>query len=121
MPRTNCGWLLNGCSDCIEAHRLLGELALQEDDFNLARGHFGYVHRLGMKALEQAGTTGPLPYRIAANQAFHEAGKGLAYCLSQLGKRQMAAEVVEQLVRCDPSDPLRVAALLQAERKPREE
>jgi hypothetical protein len=36
----------------------------------------------------------------------------LAYCLKQLGKREMAAEVVEALLACDASDPLGVGQLL---------
>jgi tetratricopeptide (TPR) repeat protein len=107
-------WLLSGCSDFIDAHRLLGELALAEEDLSLARGHFGYAHRLGMKALEQAKAEGPLPYRLPVNESFHEAGKGLAYCLLHLGKRELASEVVEQLLRCDPSDPLGLRKLLES-------
>jgi hypothetical protein len=105
-------WLLNGCSDFIDAHRLLGELALAEEDLSLARGHFGYAHQLGIKALASAGPQGRLPYGVAANQAFHEAGKGLVYCLLHLGKRAMAVEVAEQLLRCDPSDPLKIRSLI---------
>jgi hypothetical protein len=67
---------------------------------------------LGLKALEQAQATGPLPYSVPANQAFHEGGKGLVYCLLHLGKRKMATEVADQLLRCDPSDPLAIRALL---------
>lgn len=105
-------WLLGGCSDFIDAHRILGELALSEEDLPLARGHFGYAYSIGAKALERAGTGGPLPYRLPANQAFHEAGKGLVYCLLHLGKRAMAEQVVEALLRCDPGDPLAVRKLL---------
>ena len=107
-------WLLNGCSDYIDAHRMLGEIAMADDDLALTHGHFGYVHQLGMKALQQAKTTGPLPYRLPANQGFHEGGKGLVYCLLHLGKRKLASEVAEQLLQCDPSDPLAVRALLGA-------
>jgi hypothetical protein len=105
-------WLLNGCSDFIDAHRLLGELALGAEDFPLARGHFGYAYRIGQVALKQAGSPAPLPYARSANQAFFEAGKGLAFCLKQLNKRDMAADVVALLLRCDPSDPLGVKNLL---------
>jgi hypothetical protein len=111
VARDECRWLLQGCSDCLEAHRLLGEIALEERDLPLARGHFGYAFRLGAKALEQAGTRGPLPYRLAANQAFHESGKGLIHCLKQLGKPEMAAEVAATLLACDPDDPLAVRQL----------
>ena len=105
-------WLLSGCSDYIDAHKTLGELALLDNDLPLARGHFGYAFRLGSKALEQAGVRGVVPYRLAANQAFHEAGKGLAYCLKQLEKPEMLRDVVEQLLACDPDDPLGVRGLL---------
>ncbi len=106
-----CRWLLQGCSDCIEAHRILGEIALAEEDFPLARGHFGYIHRLGVQALKRAGTTGPLPYSRTANQGFLEASKGLAWCLLKLDKQQMADEVIDAMLRCDPSDPLGVKKL----------
>ncbi|MBI3838787.1 MAG: hypothetical protein HY288_12750 [Planctomycetia bacterium] len=106
-----CRWLLSGCSDCLEAHRILGEIALGENDLPLARGHFGYAYRLGAKALEQAHSQGPLLYRVPANRSFLESAKALAWCLKQLGKGEMAAEVVEFLLRCDPSDPLGVKRL----------
>jgi hypothetical protein len=108
VARDECRWLLESCSDCLEAHRILGEIALAENDLALARGHFGYAYRLGAKALEQAGARGPLPYRFEANRPFLESGKALAWCLKQLGKPEMAAEVVEALLACDPGDPLGV-------------
>ncbi len=108
-------WLLSGCSDFIDAHRLLGELALEDEDLSLARGHFGYAHQLGLKALGQANPKGRLPYSVPANQSFHEAGKGLVYCLLHLGKRAMAVEVADQLLSCDPSDPLGVRGLIAGE------
>jgi hypothetical protein len=115
VARDECRWLLQGCSDCLDAHRLLGEIALAENDLPLARGHFGYAFRLGSSALQQIGHTVPLPYRLAANQGFLESGKALAWCLKQLGKPEMAAEVVELLLACDPSDPLGVKNLLAAD------
>ncbi len=112
VARDECRWLLEGCSDCLEAHRILGEIALEEGDTALARGHFGFAYRLGVTALTRAETSGPLPYRLAANQSFFEAAKGLAWCLLQLGKPEMAAEVVAVCTNCDASDPLRIRALL---------
>ncbi len=106
-------WLLNGCSDFVDAHRLLGELALAEEDLPLARGHFGYAHQIGIKALANAPHDAKLPYKLPANQAFHEAGRGLVYCLLKLDKREMAVDIVEQLVRRDPNDPLEVRKLLE--------
>lgn len=107
-----CRWLLDGCSDCLDAHRMLGEIALELDDLPLARGHFGYAYRLGAKALDDAGIAGPLPYRLPANQSFFEAAKGLVWCLVKLDKRELAEEVVARITRCDPTDPLAMARLL---------
>jgi hypothetical protein len=105
-------WLLSGCSDFIEGHKLLGMLALSEfNDLRLARGHFGYAYQCGVKALRQAKAAGPLPYQLPANQSFYEAGKGLAHCLRELGKITMAREVLDQLLKLDPADPLGLAAL----------
>jgi hypothetical protein len=112
VARDECRWLLEGCSECLEAHRILGEIALEQGDTALARGHFGFAYRLGVTALERAETTGPLPYSLEANQPFFEAAKGLAWCLLQLGKPQMAAEVVNACTACDPSDPLQIRGLL---------
>ena len=106
-----CRWLLNGCSDCLEAHRMLGEIALADNDLPLARGHFGYAYRLGEQALDRAGVRGPLPYRLPANQSFFESAKGLCWCLVQLGKPEMASEVTARVLACDPSDPLRLRNL----------
>lgn len=101
-------WLLNGCSDFVGAHCLLGELALADGDFKLARGHFGCAYEIALSACPTGGLAAPLPYRFAANQAFLEAAKGLAWCLHELGKRKLAQRVLEQLLRCDPTDPLKV-------------
>ncbi|HVX15381.1 MAG TPA: hypothetical protein VHC22_29600 [Pirellulales bacterium] len=99
-------WLLNGCADFVAAHRLLGELALTDEDWRLARGHFGYAYEIVLSAFPPGGLDGPLPHRLAANQPFFESAKGLALCLHKLGKRKLARRVVEQLLVCDPSDPL---------------
>lgn len=107
-----CRWLLQGCSDCVEAHRILGEIAMGENDVPLARGHFGYVYRLGVQALQRAKCKGPLPFRSPANRSLLESAKGLAWCLQKLGQRQMASEVVDFMLACDASDPLGVARLL---------
>jgi len=106
-------WLLDGSNEFIEAHSLLGELALSEDnDVELARAHFGFAYQTGMKALRRAKMPTPLPYRLKANRAFFESGKGLAWCLGQLDKPQMAVEVLETLLSCDPDSPLGLAEML---------
>lgn len=112
VARDECLWLLQGCSDCLDAHRILGEIALSENDLSLARGHFGYAFRLGTKAIEQAGRVGVVPYLLPANQAFLESGKALAWCLKRLDKREMAGEVIDELLRLDPDDSLGVRNLL---------
>ena len=106
VARDECRWLLDGCSECLEAHRMLGEIALEEEDLALARGHFGYAYRMGIAALDRASVAGPLPYELLANRSFFESAKGLAWCLLRLGKRELAVEVVERVLTCDPSDPL---------------
>ena len=106
-------WLLTGCSDNLEAHQLLGELALElAGDVELARGHFGVAFQLGEKALRQAGDPRPLPYREPANQSFFKCGHQLAACLAELGKPDMAQSVLEKLLSCDPSDPLHLKSAL---------
>ena len=107
-------WLLGGCHDWIEGHRLLGALALGGDgDVQLARGHYGIAYEIGIKALRRAGMPQPLPADRPANRPFFEAGKGLVHCLLQLDKREMAREVVAQLLKFDPSDPLGLQAMLE--------
>ncbi len=106
-------WLLADCRDFLEAHYRLGEIALEEEDYRLARGHFGYAYQIGIKALDRAGNARPLPYDREANRAFFEAGKGLAFCLVQLNKRKMARDVIERLLSLDATDPLGLRGLIK--------
>ena len=106
-------WLLSGCSDCLDAHLLLGELAVEhQNDIPLARGHFGYAYQLGYKAWRKAGEPSPVPGRQLANQGFFAAGRGSAWCLEKLGKGTMANEIVATLLKMDPSDPLECRKML---------
>ncbi len=105
-------WLVGGCSEFIEAHALLGELAFADGDFALARGHFGFAVQLGLKVLQRAKVRGPLPYAQPANRAFHEAGRGLVTSLVKLGMLEKAKALVEDLIRLDPADPLKLRAAL---------
>lgn len=108
-------WLLEGCSDFLAAHTLLGELALREAaDVPLARGHFGYAYQLGLAAIRRAGQPAPIPYRFVDNRPFFHAGRGLSECLDRLDLVSLAIEVLEQLLRCDPTDPLDLAPQLAA-------
>ncbi len=108
VARDELRWLLQGCSEFIAAHRLLGELALEANDLTLARAHFGYAYQIGQRALPPQGLPGPLPYDVPANQAFLESAKGLAWSLRQLGEHTLAQQVIQKLLAWDPSDPLGV-------------
>jgi hypothetical protein len=99
-------WLLSGCAEFIAAHVLLGDLARDAGDVNLARGHYGAGYQLGLQTLRRAKMPSPLAYSQAANRPFFEAGRGLAWALEKLGKAQMAEEVVATLAELDSSDPL---------------
>src|SRR5262245_58851221 len=105
-------WLLDGCSDFVAAHRLLGELALADHDLRLARGHFGYAFEIGLSAVPTGSQSLLLSYRFPANQAFFEAGQGLALALAQLNKPALASSVLREMLKLDPTDPLKVAKLL---------
>ena len=105
-------WLLGDCPEFVEGHLKLGEIALGRSDVALARGHFGAAFQLAVAAIRRAGAEGaPAPYATKSNQAAHQAGKGLAWSLFQLGKSDMAAEIVATLLRWDPADPLNVKGL----------
>jgi len=100
-------WLVETCPEMIEAHYLLGKLAVESTgDVALGRGHFGFGYQLGQRALVKSGNPTPVTALHPANRPFFDAGRGLAWCLAELGKRDMALEVIEHLLRCDPSDPL---------------
>lgn len=114
-------WLVSECADFIEAHCLLGELALDDDDLPLARGHLGAAYQLGLRALRRAGSPGPLPYRLPANQGFFTAGRGLAMCLIRLERPDLAREILGQLLDCDPTDPLELRAVQATLDNPRSE
>jgi hypothetical protein len=110
-------WLVGGCSEFIEAHALLGELALSGNDLALARGHFGVAVQLGLKALQRAKASGgPLPYSQPANQPFFEAARGLLECLAALKLFDKAEDVVANVVKLDPSDPVELRKLLDEAR-----
>jgi len=107
-------WLLETCTDNIEAHYLLGKLAVEAaSDIPLGRAHFGAGYQLGVQALKRAGQPTPLPVLHPANRPFYDAGRGLAWCLAELGKRDLALEVIENLLKCDPTDPLELHSWIE--------
>ncbi len=106
IARDELRWLLDGCDACLACHRLLGEIALEDGDYQLARGHFGYAYELGRAACRPAGAAVRLPYARPANKSLLESAKGLAFALLQLGRLRTARDVLLQLLDWDPSDPL---------------
>ena len=109
-------WLLSDCHDFIAAHKMLGDVALAAGDFRLARGHFGYAYQLGMQAIDRCGKVDLLPSDRLSNQPFFAAGHGAVRCLLKLGKRGLAKEIAERLLKLDPRDLLHVQTVLDADR-----
>jgi len=95
-------WLLQGCGTLVEAHKLLGDIALDDGDVELARSHFGRVYQLGLDALPRGGLRGTLPGTKPANRVFFEAGRKLAECLRRLDNPDLAEEVLATLQKLDP-------------------
>ena len=110
MARDELLFLVEDCRGFLEAYNLLAELALEENDFNLARGHFGFGYESGLAALPE-GFRGQLPAAEGYNPHFFLAGRGLARCLIKKGDVRKGREVLEQLAKFDPEEP-NVKALL---------
>ncbi|MCS7239136.1 MAG: hypothetical protein NZ899_12840 [Thermoguttaceae bacterium] len=108
-------WLLTDCPELLEAHQLLGELALAQGNLARAQAHFGRAFELGLAALPPGKLPGRLPAKLPGNTPFFHAGKGLAVTLKQLGHRKLAQEVVHRLLDLDPQDPLRLREILRSE------
>ncbi len=120
IARDELLYLVSDCRGFLEAHNLLGELALEEEDIALARGHFGFAYEIGMESLPP-GFRGILPANKDYNQPFFLAGRGLARCLIARGKRKEGRDVLQQLARFDPRDTAIRSLLdeLQAQERPR--
>lgn len=112
VARDELRFLLQDCPEFLAAHQKLGEIALEAGDWKLARGHFGYVYDRVRKVLAVQAHAASLPYLVADNHTAHESGKGLAWCLHELGETKLALEVVRQLLAWDATDPLGVGAWL---------
>jgi hypothetical protein len=103
IARDELLYLVSDCRGFLEAHNLLGELALEEDDVSLAQGHFGFAYEIGMDSLPPA-FKGRLPANKEYNGAFFLAGRGVARCLIARGQNARGREVLEQLARLDPRE-----------------
>lgn len=99
-------WLLNDCPDFIDAHRLLGELAIEEEDWPLSRGHLGYCFDIAKAAMNAAGAEGPLSNELPANAGLLSATFSFAGVLCRLEKVEMARTVLQQLMKWDQCNAL---------------
>lgn len=117
IARDELLYLVSDCRGFLEAHNLLGELALEENDVRLAQGHFGFAYEIGLDSLPQ-GFKGRLPANREYNGPFFLAGRGVARCLIARGEARKGREVLERLAAFDPQEK-QVQSLL-AELKERE-
>ncbi len=118
IARDELLYLVSDCRGFLEAHNLLGELALEENDLALARGHFGFAYEIGLDSLPK-GFRGILPANADYNRPFFLAGRGLARCLIARGKRSEGREVLRQLARFDPREETVQALLKELEEQER--
>ena len=100
-------WLLRECRELLEAHQLLGRIALFQGKLELARAHLGYAYELGLNATGK-NFTGRLPFARPSNRPLLQATYDLVQCLIQLDEHDLAHSVAQQLLKWDPSDPLHV-------------
>jgi len=103
VARDELLYLVGDCRGFLEAHNLLAELALEENDVKLARAHFGFAFESGLETLPE-GYKGRLPADMEYNAVFFEAGRGLARCLIALGEVAEGRDVLKQLTRFDPQE-----------------
>jgi hypothetical protein len=119
IARDELLYLVSDCRAFLEAHNLLGELALEENDIRLSQGHFGFAYEIGLGSLP-AGFRGILPSNRDYNRAFFLAGRGLARCLIARGQRDKGREVLVQLSRFDPREETVKSLLTELEEQMRE-
>ncbi len=103
IARDELLYLVADCRGFIEAYLQLAELALEDEDISLAKGHFGFAYEQGLETLP-LNFRGQLPCTEGYNPHFFAAGRGLARCLIARQEPQKAREVLEQLIRFDPSE-----------------
>lgn len=96
-------YLVADCRGFLEAYNLLGELALEDNDLKLAKGHFGFGYETGLNLLPP-GFRGTLPASLGDNRHFFATGRGLSRCLIALGSRNDGRDVLQRLAKLDPND-----------------
>ncbi len=119
IARDELLYLVADCRGFLEAYLQLAELALEDEDISLAKGHFGFAYEQGLETLPQH-FRGQLPCKEGYNPHFYAAGRGLARCLIARHEADKAREVLEQLLRFDPAEEGARSLLEQLnERNPR--
>ncbi|MGQ0637216.1 MAG: hypothetical protein ACT4QC_21620 [Planctomycetaceae bacterium] len=103
IARDELLYLVSDCRGFLEAHNLLGELALEEGDLALARGHFGFAFEVGLDSLPPA-FQGRLPANREYNAEFFRSGRGLARCLIARGQKKEGRDLLKQLQKFDPRE-----------------
>ena len=103
IARDELLYLVSDCRAFLDAHNVLGELALEENDVPLSQGHFGFAYEIGLDSLPP-GFRGILPANRDYNRAFFLAGRGLARCLIARGQRDKGRDVLVQLLKFDPRE-----------------
>ncbi|MES2792560.1 MAG: hypothetical protein V4719_23310 [Planctomycetota bacterium] len=103
IARDELLYLVADCRGFLEAYVQLAELALEDEDISLAKGHFGFAYENGLDALP-FNFRGQLPSKEGYNSFFYAAGRGLARCLISRRENQEAREVLQQLLRFDPTE-----------------
>lgn len=103
IARDELLYLVADCRAFLEAHNILGELALEDEDIALARGHYGFAYELGLESIG-SDFRGLLPADREYNREFFLAGRGLARCLIARGERNEGKGVLERLAVLDPRE-----------------
>lgn len=114
IARDELLYLVADCHGFMSAHNELGELALEQNDVKLARGHFGFSYENGLKSLPP-GFSGQLPHAEGYNAPFFAAGCGVARCLVALGRVEEGEKVLKKLSQFDPHEPDTQSLLKQLE------
>lgn len=103
IARDELLYLVADCRGFLEAYIQLAELALEDEDIVLAKGHFAFAYENGLDRLP-LNFRGQLPCNEGYNSHFYAAGRGLARCLVARKELKAAQEVLEQLLKFDPTE-----------------
>ena len=103
IARDELLYLVADCRGFLEAYIQLAELALEDEDISLAKGHFAFAYENGLDRLP-LNFRGQLPCQEGYNPHFYAAGRGLARCLIARKEIQAAREVLQQLLKFDPTE-----------------